>query len=265
MRWLAIVFVVGCGDGAPDLEVPDLYADHLFGRPSKNTGLDAEQCQPMCDGCPGGFAPEYGAADVAALRSWEVTEPFSLLASDPYDAEPAPVPDPTGACAVVVDDEGSRTYHLEHFPSEADAIAASAIPTHGGACGQCSTLQDLAVYLEVEDLTKEARSCGLQNIGQGHDALQACLEKLGFSEPCAEIWTFNAKHTERECLGPCFSRLNAPHHEEDGSINACLQCDEDRSGDVFKAVAGRTRRNSGVPSALCRPCETIWPFVHAYP
>jgi len=37
------------------------------------------------------------------------------------------------------------------------------------------------------------------------------------------------------------------------------------SGPVFKAVAGRTRRNSGLASALCRPCESVYPLEHVYP
>lgn len=268
MFWMTVL-LGSCVDPAPPTDMtstfPELYADHLFGRPSKNTGLDAEQCQPTCDGCPGGFAPDYGADDVTALRAWTLIDIPALLADDPYEADPAPVPSTDGACAVVVDDEAGRTYHLEHFPSEADAIAAGALPTHGGTCGQCSSLQDLSVYIDVEDLTDEARRCGLRTIGQGSQALQDCLQDLGFSEPCAQIWVFNSKHTQAECLGPCFSRTDAPHHEEDGALNACLQCDEDVSGDVFKAVAGRTRRNSGIPTALCRPCGSIWPFVHAYP
>lgn len=257
------LLAIGCTGGS-DIIVPDLYADHLFGRPSKNTGLDDAACQPMCDGCPGGFAPDYRASDVAALEAWELSEPADPI-DDPYDLETPPTPDPSGACAVVVEDEADRTYHLEHFSSESEAVQAGAIPTHGGQCGQCSSLQDLAVYIGVQDLTDAARSCSLRNIGQGNEALQECLEGLGFTASCAQIFTYNAKHTQRACLGPCFSRTDAPHHEPDGTLNACLQCDEDESGDVFKAVAGRTRRNSGIPTALCRPCDTIWPFVHDYP
>ena len=37
-----------------------------------------------------------------------------------------------------------------------------------------------------------------------------------------------------------------------------------QSGPVFKAVSGRTRRNSGLPNALCRPCSEVRPLVHAY-
>ena len=58
--------------------------------------------------------------------------------------------------------------------------------------------------------------------------------------------------------------IDEPYNLEDGSLNACLQCDEDVSGDVFKTVAGRTRRNSGLASAICRPCETVWRIEHRF-
>ena len=43
------------------------------------------------------------------------------------------------------------------------------------------------------------------------------------------------------------------------------QRDEDESGAVFKAYAGRTRRNTGLASTICRPCAEVRPLVHAYP
>ena len=36
--------------------------------------------------------------------------------------------------------------------------------THEGACGVCSTLQDLAVYLETPDLASVGIQCGIQGI-----------------------------------------------------------------------------------------------------
>ena len=36
------------------------------------------------------------------------------------------------------------------------------------------------------------------------------------------------------------SALDSPHHQPDGSLNDCIQCDEDESGPIFKAIAGRT-------------------------
>jgi len=50
----------------------------------------------------------------------------------------------------------------------------------------------------------------------------------------------------------------------DGKLNECLQCDEDRSGPVFKAVAGRTRRNSGIQSSIRRPADEVSPVAHDY-
>ena len=66
------------------------------------------------------------------------------------------------------------------------------------------------------------------------------------------------------CLDVCLAELENPNHQEDGSLNPCIQCDEDESGPVFKAVSGRTRRNSGLPSALCRPCDSIYRVDHDY-
>ena len=44
--------------------------------------------------------------------------------------------------------------------------------------------------------------------------------------------------------------------------NPCLQCDECRSGPIFQKVAGRTRRGSGIQSAIERP--GVLPLVHDY-
>jgi hypothetical protein len=62
----------------------------------------------------------------------------------------------------------------------------------------------------------------------------------------------------------CFTRLSDPYNTPDGALDPCLACDEDMSGPVFKEVAGRTRRNSGLANAICRPCSEVQPLVHAY-
>lgn len=237
----------------------------LFGVPSARTGLGADQCGPRCasDGEPTWDAPSYTAADLAALRAWTLTEPPALLSDDPYAGPATPVP--AGAyCGVVRDDLVAQRYHLVTFASRAEAEAAGAVPTHAGVCGLCSSLADLAVYVERPDLTEPVRACGLAYpSGPAEDHLR-CLRDLGFTAPCAQIWYFNTVHTRAACLGPCLALLDAPYHQPDGALNACLQCDEDESGAVFKAVAGRTRRNTGVPSAMCRPCDEVERLVHRY-
>jgi hypothetical protein len=215
----------------------------LFGQPVAATGLTAAQCAPGC-ACGGTTwtPPTYDAPFVARLVSgWSLDNPSAPLTTDPY-ASPAPPDDPPDTvCAV---------------------LAAGASPTHFGRCGVCSSLENLAVYVKENDLTAPVRTCGISSAT--FDANVACLRTLGFDLPCAQIWAYNTANTRARCLSPCLAALSATYHLPDGRLNDCILCDEVQSGAVFKAVAGRTRRNSGLPNALCRPCSEVRPLVHAY-
>jgi len=247
-------------------QVPAMCSgDQLFGRPNETTGLTTEQCTPVCSDCgPQGFeAREFSEAEVEQLRAWRLAEPFDEITLDPY-LDVAPSITPESVCGFVADPEEPLTYRLQTFGSTEEAVAAGAEVTHGGICGVCSTLENLAVYVQYEDLTAPVRQCGLDGIGGGKDSNIACLQELGFDLPCAQIWYFNTENTRNSCFEPCIAALNEPYHLPDGSLNQCLQCDEDNSGTVFKAVAGRTRRNSGLANALCRPCSEVMPLQHRY-
>ena len=154
-------------------------------------------------------------------------------------------------------------YRLATFLSTALARRAGAKVTHYGRCGTCSTLQDLAVYIEKPDLTAPVRRCA---IGFDENASLKCLETLGFSAPCAQTWWYDAQNTRQQCFVTCMMSwiLGSPPRDSDGHLNDCLQCDEDHSGPVFKATAGRTRRNSGIRSSIPRGREEIAPVVHDY-
>ncbi len=97
-----------------------------------------------------------------------------------------------------------------------------------------------------------ASSCKSSDAGDAGDAgsAPASCRTMLFGRPAARTGL-----GEAECQ---------PYQLPDGALNPCLQCDEDRSGPVFKAVAGRTRRNTGIASALCRPCDEVSPLVHRY-
>lgn len=248
-------------DTSADASTGATQCSRLYGRPNENSGLGPDQCGPTC-ACEGDWvAPEYTSEDIAALRALELTTPFEDLLADPYETpEDFPLDDDS-VCGVLVDRD---TYSLQTFDDDAAAEAAGAKVTHDGACGLCSPLQDLAAYMDNGDLTEPVRACGVRGLSEGDDAQLECLLELGFTKPCAQIWGYNTTHTRTVCLQVCLDLLDAPYHEDDGSLNACLQCDEDLSGPVFKAVAGRTRRNTGLASALCRPCEEVRQVVHRY-
>jgi hypothetical protein len=248
----------------PEDPQPNPECVGLFGKPNQATGLDDTQCSPVCT-CDGQVwsPPDYSAATIASLKSWTLTNPFAAVDADPYDS--ASPPEPTNAvCGVLPEPGAARVYSLVTYPSSTAAHSAGAIVTHTGACGTCSTLTDLSVYIANQDLTEPVRRCGLDHTLSGKEAHIACLQELGFTLPCAQSWYFNTLHTRKECGAICLLLVRAPYNREDGRLNACLQCDEDKSGAVFKAVAGRTRRNSGLANAMCRPCSEVSRVEHIY-
>jgi hypothetical protein len=257
----------GCkGSSSDGSAAPDPCAV-LFGTPNDHTGLGADQCQPQCAcGADVFVPPTYDAAFIQSLvDGWQLAVPYPPLTSDPYEAG-APPDDPPGTvCAVLPQPGGPPTpYTLVTYPSQDQAVAAGAKVTHFGHCGVCSTLANLAVYMENDDLVGPVRSCGVQSSSDGGNADVSCLMQLGFDLPCAQAWAYDTANTRSVCLSPCLANITAGYNEPDGALNPCIQCDEDQSGPVFKAVAGRTRRNSGIPNAICRPCSEVQPLVHAY-
>jgi hypothetical protein len=266
---IAALILAGCDPGSSSAPagVDASACEILFGRPDDKTGLDESQCRPSCHcGAIDWTAPSYDAAFLQSLlNDWQIAAPYSEIPVDPYTL-PAPAPGlPERVCGLVPKGGGKPTqYDLVTYESEAIARAAGAKPTHFGGCGVCSTLPNLVVYMKYNDLTGPVRQCTLDGIGKTADVTITCLQALGFDLPCAQIWYFNGKNTQKYCMETCMTELNNPYHRPDGALNPCLQCDEEQSGAVFKAVAGRTRRNSGLANAMCRPCSEVRPLEHAY-
>ena len=202
----------------------------------------------------------------AALRCPTLVDP-PLAVPDPYGPETRSTWEAhhhaPGLCAVALSPDLS-TYRLMTFPDGPSARENGYEPTHDGPCGSCSPLADLAVYVDQPDLTTPVRRCALLSFSPG--LTLRCLEKLGFTEPCAQIWAANAANTRKECLGICLRSFlsGEPNNQPDGTLNPCLACDEERSGPVFQAVAGRTRRRSGLPSAIGRDEGEVASLDHTY-
>ncbi len=177
----------------------------------------------------------------------------------------------TAVCGVQFADDAPHEYRLTTFP---DVTALEDAPgyrlTHHGACGTCSTLQDLAVYATL-DLTHMAAQCA-RRLTLGSE--KVCMQAIGFSEACAESWAYNARHTRSHCARIClgvlgwrgvlFGSEGALLQGEQGSLNACLECDELISGPGFQYSAGRTRRNSGIVSEIDRLEAAVREVRHDY-
>jgi hypothetical protein len=254
-----VVIAIGCliTSCSPELEK---CVGTYFGRPIAATGLSTDECKPICD-CKGFYSKVFDSSHLASLRTWHLSQPFAEITQNPY-TRPLPIK-PKGVCAVVIDTLVTKVYHLETFTDATSAENAGAYVTHYDACGVCSSLQDLAVYAGNLDIGADVKACGLENLSQPFNKLVLCIEQLGFTRPCAQIWAYNVKNTQKYCLEECLK--NDPYNMPNGALSPCLACDENYSGPVFKAVAGRTRRNTGIASSICRYCQEVQPVYHNYP
>jgi len=239
--------------------------ESLFGNQTTTNGLPEGASQPFCE-CGGiSFSPpEYTESEIEHMASMRLENPIPLLTENPYRSDEPLMVQPGAVCGVLLDPADSMAYRLQTFDSEDDALDAGARITHEGNCGACSPLSNLAVYVGNDDLTGPARRCAARSFLVSEEESIACIQEIGFDQACAQMWYFNAINTRRACIGECAFAYNATYHNEDGSLNACIQCDEDESGPVFAAYAGRTRRSSGLPASLARPCSQVAQVVHDY-
>ena len=243
---------------------------------------------PLCRGChctpeweedPGAFVcPEeppptwrYDTEVIETLRSQVATNPIKLDC-DPYrdegcDTTPSLEKGSWGndaVCSLIYDvpdanDSGScplTNYTLKSFRTAEEAASANAVVTHKGHCGVCSTTKDLAAYMTHPDMVAEGRKCTHRALLSANGGRQ-CYEALGFTTPCATIWSQNSFNTASLCRAPCVRQLFSPANlpEPSCKLNECLYCDEIQSGPQFQLFAGRTRRNSGLRTPIMRPCK----------
>ena len=268
--------------------------------------------------CPTDQIPqmEFSEEYVAFLQSLEVTNPYDLNCN-PYEddsCEATPTQNLTdlgddAACGVkydmtsVGDNQCPTKYSLVSYESVDEAEADGATVTHHGACGVCSTTQDLAVYIQYTDLVDKGTECSIRGIVDFDDGVlcytevgytEVCVKRIGakrflfftgccsqsFSslycyfvvhllQPCAKMWVYNGYNTRDNCLGTCirFTVYSLPNNAPppECTIAECLQCDEDESGPLFAKVAARSRRRSGLLSTIARPCDDILSVNHTEP
>eukprot|EP01065_Artemidia_motanka_P028159 TRINITY_DN333_c0_g1_i1.p1 TRINITY_DN333_c0_g1~~TRINITY_DN333_c0_g1_i1.p1 ORF type:complete len:283 (+),score=88.26 TRINITY_DN333_c0_g1_i1:71-850(+) len=220
--------------------------------------------------CPTWQPPKYSADTVAKFGGPSAPKPTQIwrLADDcnPYKNSscttvPAQAPE-GGVCAVMYNKDGCNTYTMKDFVSADAAAAAGYAVTHEGACGLCSTLQDLASYMTVEDMTKAGKKCAIESLISKKWGMK-CFEKLGMTEECSRIWMYDAISDSGACGLVCVEHLTQAYNlPPDCRLNACLQCDEDKAGPLFKRFAARTRRRSGLISAIQRPCSKVARLQH---
>lgn len=207
------------------------------------------------------LTPIYDPETIESFRIKTCLNPIKIT-EDPYNNN-YNISNSKGICALKYVDNNRNSYHISTFIDETTAESKGYYVTHDTPCGACSPTTDLAVYMDTPDLTNPARQCGVVGIINSTLGIQ-CLKNIGFTDNCALIWWYNTVNSRIKCAKPCLIHWNSPPNQDDGSLNPCLQCDEDESGVIFKIHAGRTRRNSGLLSNIERPINELYPIIHNY-
>lgn len=124
---------------------------------------------------------------IEAFKQKILLNPFPPFKNDPYQNQTieslqlieATLQNSDIVCALKYTDASKRRfYDLQQFADAATAQTAGYIVTHQGRCGTCSSLQDLAVYLERPDLTSPVRKCAILTLVSNELAFY-CIKKLG--------------------------------------------------------------------------------------
>jgi len=146
---------------------------------------------------------------------------------------------------------------------------------HCGECAYCSNPHDIQVYVETrKTIAKKSKQCGPKVYFGSKGDVSDCLEsKIGFTRDCTNCWAENMINTGDKCLFTCLRTLfsgfmaenNVKGSGEGGWLNACLYCDEKRSGPAFVTCSGVARRRLGIvseiernPEEQCKNVDVDW-------
>lgn len=135
-----------------------------------------------------------------------------------------------------------------------------------GKYNPCKPMRNITGNSFVDLIDRNIASSYEELLKAEEDLENSAMPKLTVTE--AEKG-FSAASKGLEDKGECGNTINekavcSPDQWQNGPyrLNACLQCDECRSGPIFQKIAGRTRRASGIASAISR--DGVPELTHDY-
>ena len=141
---------------------------------------------------------------------------------------------------------------------------AGFLVVHCGACGACSTWDNLVVeYVTRDSMAALANGCARTAIfGGGDDAATACLmgPDIGFDEECAVCWTEDIMCTKEHCVfiflqSQMINNVGNFAVEEDEITTAACEEAHCEVGQ-FVPCSGATRRRMNIgETRVCAPAK----------
>lgn len=116
-----------------------------------------------------------------------------------------------------------KVYRIKSYPSREEAETAGGFVTHVGSCGVCSTLQDLAVYANMDTIgaTSPGNFCRRQAATSFENGL-ACYRGFGMTQDCAKLWADTSWNTAKSCFGSCVLKSTFSQFRGDNDIETEL-------------------------------------------
>lgn len=185
-------------------------------------------------------------------------------------------PDYNNGTVCAWDNNGPNSI-IQTFDTPDDAVAANFSVVHCGACGACSTWQDLRLqWTSRKWLAPAAQDCTKKSLLGGVDSVQKCNEEsVGFSKECATCWTVDELCAKKNCVFIFFQgvMINKLTNFQVGPNEiTSATCDEAMCGPEFVPCSGATRRRMDIISTIARPldqqCRIIdqdWATVFDHP
>jgi len=157
---------------------------------------------------------------------------------------------------------------LQSYPSWDDAEADGAIVTHVGACGVCSTMEDLAALMSIKDLTPAVSKCVVKVtlFGINLPNLIECVQELGLTFDCANLLSLNAIQLAQSCSVRCQNSVFRGEPPQGPAPNCdlsdCVTCTNEFIYPIYEAFAGRDTHRSGILAGYARSCADDVDITH---
>lgn len=152
------------------------------------------------------------------------------------------------------------SYRLRTVPSLESATAGRQYITHTGACGACSSLQDLALMIEYPNIPYKAQQCFFRSTALKFiDEAITCYEEIGFTPACSTTLAYHQRRiVEKNCGYQCAAWGYDGGKPSCEDLSGCETCvDQLGISSRLELVAGRTFANSGYPSQKAQQCSDI--------
>ncbi|KAG7344804.1 hypothetical protein IV203_032335 [Nitzschia inconspicua] len=265
--------------------------DNCYGVCKLNKGQDRDKfCHcipenqkkcPPSPPIPGSYEPAF----IDQLRSQVALNPFQLNCNPFFNplCQTSPPQTFTGqqgeVCGLLYDppnegQECSQTYSMKTYKHINKARQDGAVVTHAGACGVCSTTQDLAAFMINPNPEQKVVQCVLSVLSnpsviptpeQLFAMLSCYMRETGFSQPCSLLWLFNGFATFQLCYQQCANAITPPlppPNDAQCQLNECLQCDTELILPTYAKFSGRRRGQSGILTATVRSCSELANIEH---